>query len=193
MKKAVIFDFFGVISTEVAPFWFEERFSPDKAAELKEKYMGPSDRGEASEDETFAALSALSGERAEDIREDFNRRVKINPEMVKLIESLRGKYKTVLLSNAMEEWLEKILMKNDLFRLFDTTVISAKEKIAKPSAEIFRLALSRAGVSADEAVFIDDNRKNTDGAMAAGIDGIVFTGVTALKDELAAHGISVNK
>ena len=191
MKKAVIFDFFGVISTKVAPFWFAERFSPDKAAELKEKYMGPSDRGEASEDETFAALSALSGERAEDIREDFNRRVKINPEMVELIESLHEKYKTVLLSNAMEEWLEKILAKNDLFRLFDTTVISAKEKIAKPSAEIFRLALSRAGVSADEAVFIDDNRKNTDGAMTAGIDGIVFTGVTALKDELAAHGISV--
>jgi beta-phosphoglucomutase-like phosphatase (HAD superfamily) len=93
MKKAVIFDFFGVISTEVAPFWFEERFSPDKAAELKEKYMGPSDRGEASEDETFAALSALSGERAEDIREDFDRRVKINPEMVELIESLHEKNK----------------------------------------------------------------------------------------------------
>ena len=36
--KAVIFDFFGVISTEVSPFWFAERFTDEEAKILKEKY-----------------------------------------------------------------------------------------------------------------------------------------------------------
>ena len=189
MIKAIIFDFFGVISSEVAPFWFAKRFEREEALRLKEEYMGPSDRGEVSEKETFKQLSLLTGESTEEIYEDFCRRAVINPKTVALVERLKKNYKIVLLSNAMSAWLRKILTKNNLMRLFDFTVISADEKIAKPDKRIFELALNRANISADEAIFTDDNKKNVDGALCAGIEGIIFTDARSLEDELKRRGI----
>ncbi len=187
--KAILFDFFGVISSEVSPFWFAERFEAEEAKRLKEEYMSPADRGDVSEEETFRRLSQLSGETPDEIRADFCRRAIINPEMVELVEGLRERYKTVLVSNAMEKWLTEIMTKNDLHRLFDAVVISAKEKAAKPDCEIFGRALLSAGVKAEEAIFIDDNKKNADGAKAVGIDGIVFKDRKTLVGELRVRGI----
>ncbi len=191
MKKAIIFDFFGVISSEVAPFWFAERFEHEEALRLKEEYMGPSDRGEVSEEETFKRLSLLSGESAEEIYADFTKRAVIDVETVALIERLKKTYKIVLLSNAMSSWLKNILDKNSLMRLFDFAVISADEKIAKPDRRIFELVLNRANITADEAIFIDDNKKNVDGAIRVGIEGIIFTDAQSLEAELIKHRVLV--
>ena len=92
MKKTVIFDFFGVISSEVSPFWFAERFDAEEAIRLKEEYMTPADRGDLSEDEVFEGLARLSGETPDAIRADFLRRVVINSEVVDLIKMIKKKY-----------------------------------------------------------------------------------------------------
>ncbi len=189
--KAIIFDFFGVISTEVSPFWFAERFSEEEAKALKDKYMTPADRGDLTEEEVFLTLSELSGESPTKIEADFASRVKIDKEMTSLIESLRGDYKTVLLSNAMGTWLWKILKANDLEGLFDTIVISSEEHVVKPDRRIFEIALKRLGVNADEAVFIDDNKKNADGALSVGINGIIYTGLDDLKNTLCELGVRI--
>ena len=189
MIKAIFFDFFGVISSEVAPFWFAERYEREDALRLKEEYMMPADRGDVFEEETFNRLALLSGEPAEDIYADFYRRAVVNDDTVKLIERLKKKYKILLLSNAMSDWLKTLLEKNSLMRLFDYTVISADEKTAKPERRIFEIALLRAGVSADEVIFIDDNKRNIDGALRAGIEGIIFTDAKALESELIKRGV----
>ncbi len=189
--KAVIFDFFGVISTEVSPFWFRERFSDEEAKILKEKYMTPADRGDLTEEEVFLTLSELSGESPTKIEADFASRVSIDNGMTSLIKSLRGDYKTALLSNAMGTWLWKILKSNDLEGLFDTIVISSEEHEVKPEGRIFETALKRLGISASEAVFIDDNKRNVDGALSVGINGIIYTGLDDLKNKLRELGITV--
>ena len=191
MIKAIIFDFFGVISSEVSPFWFAERYEHEKALELKEKYMSLSDRGDVSENETFESLSRLSGESAADIRADFTRRAVINQDTVELIKLLKSNYKIVLLSNAMGTWLRGILEKNSLPELFDEIIISSEVRLIKPEPEIFNLALSRIGVQADEAIFLDDNKANADGASAIGLHGIVFTDAENAKIELLAKGIKI--
>lgn len=189
--KAVIFDFFGVISSEVSPFWFRERFSDEEAKILKEKYMTPADRGDLTEEEVFLTLSELSGESPTKIEADFASRVVIDKKMTELIDSLHGYYKTALLSNAMGTWLWKILKSNDLERRFDTIVISSEERAVKPEGRIFEVALKRLGISADEAVFIDDNERNVDGALSVGINGIIYTGLDDLKTKLRELGITV--
>jgi epoxide hydrolase-like predicted phosphatase len=189
MIKAVLFDFFGVISSEVSPFWFQKHFSPDEAARLKEEYMTPADRGDLSEDEVFDTLSRLSGEKSDDIRRDFASRLVINGDTVRLIESLKGRYKTVLVSNAMRDYLRRILKENDLERLFDSIVISGEEGIIKPGREIFELALERAGVLPEEAVFIDDNEGNIEGAKSAGIAGILFKDPKGARVALSELGV----
>jgi len=185
----VIFDFFGVISSEVAPLWFGERFSEEQAGLLKEKYMSPADRGDIGEEELFDNLSKLSGEPAEKIERDFMNLAVINREITELAEALGKKHKIALLSNAEAAWLHKILTKNDLYRLFDTMVISGEVRVSKPDWKIFEILLSRAGISADEAVFIDDNPKNVEAARTLGIDGIVFEGIDRLRAELSSRKI----
>lgn len=188
-KSTLIFDFFGVISTEVSPRWFSKRYTEDEAKRLKEDYMSMADLGRVTEDELFDYLSNLSGEPADDIYREFMSYVNVNSEIVDLIIRLKKKYKIVLLSNALASWLHKILENNDLYRLFDHMVISGEEGIRKPSEQIYRLALSRAGIDARDAVFIDDNEKNTLAAESVGIHGIVYKDNENLISDLKALGI----
>ena len=55
----------------------------------------------------------------------------------------------------------------------------------KPDKKIFDLALERIGVKAEEAIFIDDNEKNTDGAKSVGINAVVFCDLEELKYKIA--------
>jgi 2-haloacid dehalogenase len=73
----------------------------------------------------------------------------------------------------------------DMFDRFRDIVVSGDEKMMKPDAAIYRLALGRFGLRPEEAVFVDDNRDNVAGATALGIHGILFTDEPALRAELA--------
>ena len=191
MITTVIFDFFGVVSSEVAPFWFGARFPHEVALRLKQKYMEPADHGDIGKEELFAQLSALSGEMAEDIEAEFSRLAVINRETVDIIKSLKGKYQIGLLSNAQAEWLEEILEREGLRGLFDTEVISGRVRATKPSPEIYKIALNRLGIASKEAVFIDDNPKNVRAAEALGIHGITFESAGKLRCDLSALGVNL--
>ena len=108
--------------------------------------------------------------------------------MVALIERLRSRYKTALLSNAMRPFLRQILDKHDLPRLFDAMVISYEEGLTKPNPAIFALTAQRLGVPASACFFIDDNLGNIEAARAAGMQAAQFTGIERLKRDLAALG-----
>ena len=191
MITTVIFDFFGVVSSEVAPFWFGARFAREEAIRLKQEYMEPADHGDISKEELFARLSALSGEAAEDIEAEFSRLAVINRDTVEVIKALKGKYKVGLLSNAQAEWLEDIFVREDLHGLFDLEVISGRVRATKPSVEIYRIALERLNVTADEAVFIDDNPKNVAAAETLGIHGIVFESADKLRCDLSDLDVKI--
>ena len=190
-KSTLIFDFFGVISTEVSPRWFGKRFTEAEAKALKEKYMSLADLGKVSETELFAYLSQISGEPREYIYNEFMSYVKINRELVDLILKLKKKYKIVLLSNALDTWLKRILVENDLYKCFDHIVISAEEGIAKPLEDIYRIALSRSDSLPSEAIFIDDNIKNTTAAERIGIASVVYKNNEALIAEFDKKGIKI--
>ncbi len=174
MKKAIFFDFFGVISTEIAPYWFARYFEPDEARRLKELYVAPADRGDVSATELMKNLSAISGEPGASILAEWLSMAHIDREVVDAILKLKKTHKVFLLSNAITELIRPILSSEELYPLFDRVFISAEMRVAKPSPEFFRAVLDETGISAQDAVMIDDNEKNLDGAAAVGIDGILF-------------------
>jgi putative hydrolase of the HAD superfamily len=55
-----------------------------------------------------------------------------------------------------EPWLDDLLARLGLRDLFDVRVISGVEGIEKPDPAIFRLALARAGLRAEEVVYVGD-------------------------------------
>jgi len=61
--------------------------------------------------------------------------------------------------------------------------------LRKPGQAIYRRALDILGKPAERTLFIDDREENVAGAASAGMKTIRFTGVEALKNELATLGV----
>lgn len=79
-----------------------------------------------------------------------------------------------LISN-FEEWLEEMLVSMEVSSLFELLVISGKEGVEKPDPAIFRLALDRAAVPAEEALHVGDHpRLDAQAALAAGMAAVLI-------------------
>lgn len=76
-----------------------------------------------------------------------------------------------------------------MFDRFRDIVVSGDEKLTKPDAAIYRLALKRFGLEAEEAVFIDDSVANVAGAKAVGMHALLFTDEATLRRDLKALGL----
>jgi 2-haloacid dehalogenase len=75
--------------------------------------------------------------------------------------------------------------------LLDDVVVSGTEKVAKPDAAIFEIAVARTGLPADRLVFVDDKVANVEAARESGLDGILFTDATGLREALRERGLPV--
>ncbi|WP_445194091.1 HAD family hydrolase [Sphingomonas sp. Tas61C01] len=76
-----------------------------------------------------------------------------------------------------------------MFDRFRDIVVSGNEKLVKPDAAIYRLALDRFGLVAERTVFIDDNEANITGAAAVGLIALHFTDEPTLRRQLQDLGL----
>ncbi len=76
-----------------------------------------------------------------------------------------------------------------VFDHFTDIVVSGVEKMVKPDAAIYRLALQRFGLEAGEGIFIDDMPANVDAARANGFAGHQFIDAVNLRAELLTLGL----
>jgi 2-haloacid dehalogenase len=88
-----------------------------------------------------------------------------------------------------EFWPEFRAARADLFDRFRGILVSGEERMLKPDPAIYRLALNRFGLAAEDAVFVDDSRANAEGAAAIGMHAVHFTDAPALRRELEALGL----
>ncbi|HSB01042.1 MAG TPA: HAD family phosphatase [Anaerolineales bacterium] len=132
--------------------------------------------GEISADEHWAyviqRLKRPASELAA-IREAFFAGDIVDRTLLDYIRSLRGKYKTGLISNAWGD-LRDFIVREKFDDAFDQIFISAEVGAMKPEARIFQLALEQFGVSPNEAVFVDDFYENIEGCEKIGMKGIHF-------------------
>lgn len=99
-------------------------------------------------------------------------------------------YRILGLSN----WSTKVydtMQRYDIFSYIEGSVISCDVHYLKPEPEIYRTLLDKFGIKASESVFVDDRQDNVDGAIAVGIDAIVFTGAADLRRQLALRGVTI--
>src|SRR5215204_2738305 len=107
------------------------------------------------------------------IRDEFFAGDIVDRTLVEYIRSLRGKYKTGLISNAWGD-LRDFIVREKFDDAFDHMIISAEVGAVKPDAKIFKIALEQAGVQAHEAVLVDDFAVNIEGCEKVGMQGIYF-------------------
>jgi epoxide hydrolase-like predicted phosphatase len=107
------------------------------------------------------------------IRDEFFAGDIVDRTLVEYIRSLRGNYKTGLISNAWSD-LRDFIVREKFEDAFDKMIISAEVGAVKPEPKIFQIALDHFGVQPNEAVFVDDFYVNIEGCEKVGIKGIHF-------------------
>ena len=112
-------------------------------------------------------------------------------ETVEILEELKEsrKYHLYALTNWSEETFPEALKRFEFLQYFKEILVSGKEGMKKPSAEIYELALNRFGIDPTTAIFIDDSEKNIKGAEAVGIQSFHFTSPKKLRADLTKLGL----
>lgn len=117
------------------------------------------------------------------IRDEFFAGDIVDRTLVEYIRSLRGTYKTGLISNAWSD-LRDFILREKFADAFDEMIISAEVRAMKPDPKIFQIALERFGVKPKEAVFVDDFYANIEGCEKVGMKGIHFKDAESTLEQL---------
>jgi len=189
--KAVVFDFGGVYTG--SPFtgvhgWHVDR-GLDPAVGLRAVF-GPYDqdtdhpwhrleRGEVAIAAAAEQIKAVAAEEGLDIDlfdllSSMGGGGGVRQDVIDLTLGLRSRgYRTALITNNVAEFADGWRAMIPVDDLFEFVVDSSQVGMRKPDPRIFRMALDRLGVAADEAVFLDDARGNIDAARALGMHAIL--------------------
>jgi 2-haloacid dehalogenase len=97
-----------------------------------------------------------------------------------------GRYKLFALTNWSAELFPIALERYDFLQWFDGRVVSGEEKMRKPAREFYQLILDRFELNPATTLFIDDNKRNVEAAMALGINCIHFLSASQLEQDLEA-------
>lgn len=195
--QAVIWDFGGVL-VRTADHRERERLAQKLGItrqELETRIFDGDNRrraqfGEMDGDLYLQEVAAEFGISVEGLTAAFFGADTLDETLMAFIRGLRPRYKTGLLSNAMNNLRALLVTRYPIHDAFDEVIISAEVGLMKPDIAIYSLAAARLGVQSHHAVFIDDYLPNVEGAQQAGLAAIHFHSRDQTLAELAALGVA---
>ena len=192
--RAVIFDVGGVIA-DWNPLYLYRRLIPDPeerawflAEVCSSEWNAEQDRGRPFAEAVRLAVASHPERRA--LIEAYWRRW---PEMLgaaipgvcELVTELHRVGTPIYgITNWSAETYPIAVRAYPVLGLFRDTVISGEVELWKPDPAIFTYALERFGVTASEALFVDDNPDNVAAAEAFGMGAVRFTDASSLRKDL---------
>jgi epoxide hydrolase-like predicted phosphatase len=174
MIKAVIFDCFGVLTTDG---WlaFREKYFTGKP-DLDERAVASNrrvDAGLISYQDFLHDIASLAGV-------DYSQTVRViennvaNEKLFDYIkDNLKSTYKIGVLSNAGMDWMHE-LFSAEQNELFDEVVLSYQVGVIKPDPVMYETIAAKLGVLPEECLFVDDQPRYVDGAKSVGMKAIHF-------------------
>lgn len=201
MTKAIVFDIGGVlVGLDLGRCIraFREILGYEKITELLDPYhqkgiYGDMEAGLLSADEFRRRVLAESrpGCTGADVDRCMGALLTgMNPDTVRTVKELGGRYPLYLLSNNNPIAMRIIF---DMFRengiepetTFKDQFISCEMRLLKPSRAIYEESVRRIGLPAGDILFIDDSEHNVVAAREAGLQARLFVHGTALSVLLA--------
>lgn len=190
--KGIIFDMEGVLmktgEKDLSACWAKALNAPYDAvhAVFYGEMNDLADLGTVSQDDFDRYLITTLGlgmDKLPIIQKVINEECFIDSILVQKILELKKDFKIALLTNYTQMMRDKIENEWNIKHLFDEIIISFEVGLIKPDPAIFDLTLSRMGLSASEAVLVDDRIKNIEGARQYGMHAILYeTREQALQD-----------
>jgi HAD superfamily hydrolase (TIGR01509 family) len=192
--QAVIFDFFGVICTDVAGQWLDRQpISSEERRAIWDENIHPCDSGIISINDVYAHIGGRVHMSPDQVRSQWYDLVRINQSVVDIIIEIKHSHTLALCSNAHSDFIRPILKQHDLEKLFDLIVISSELGAAKPDQLIYRHTIRELRVTPVHAVFVDDSPLNVYAAQAVGITGLHYQSAEALRHDLEHMGVLQNQ
>lgn len=172
MIKAVIFDCFGVLTTDGWKQIREEFFADDEDRNRRCSDMDKAvNAGVSDYDEFLEEISDMSGLPVTEVRQRMNGSAP-NKRLFDFIhDELEGKVKIGMLSNAAANWLDELFEPWQV-KLFDEVVLSYEVGTVKPDPAIYQMIVNRLGVLPEEAIFVDDSERYCVAAQDLGIAAV---------------------
>ena len=143
--------------------------------------------------EAVGELQARHPEQAELIAAYFERWPEMMGDAIEgtlaILEELRAREVPLYaLTNWSAETFPHASARFDFLDWFLDILVSGEVGLIKPDPRFYQLICTNNGFAPADAVFIDDQAANAQGATDMGIHGIHFTGPEALRGELAGLG-----
>lgn len=190
MIKNYIFDFGNVLAEFypdklTAPFVYDEETKKYISEIVFDRvYWDKLDQGSITDDEVREGMRsrvpAELGDVACMVYDNWVNTLTPVKDMEQLIFDIRKTDKKLyLLSNisiGFAECYKNVKWIKELFDCFDGLVFSGVIGMVKPDRDIFEYLMKSFNLKANECLFIDDSKKNIDGAKKVGIDGYLFDG-----------------
>jgi HAD superfamily hydrolase (TIGR01509 family) len=198
--QAVFLDLGNVLAFHDDPVLFRRMSAWGGASteEIRKRMLGLWDsinRGTLAGDELRRTICRVAGSdepmEAEPFFEMWNCHFRVHRELLPMVDALLDQVKVLLLSNTNEMHWRHVRPLIPQFDRFCDLVISCDLKLAKPDAEIFRVALARAKVAPEHVVYFDDVASFVEAARALGIHGRIFTTAENFRRQMAELGIVV--
>lgn len=182
MVKAIIFDCFGVLTTD---HWkeFLASLAPGQV-EPARALMYRHDAGRLSEADLIAEVKKLTGQTPRGVERLFNDEKIKNTELLEYIGAHKTDYKMGLLSNIGSNWIRARFLSRDEQALFDDMVFSYEVGMAKPDPGIFELTAERLGVATNQCVLVDDSDGHCEAARRSGFKTVLYENFQQMEQEL---------
>ncbi len=113
----------------------------------------------------------------------------IQPTVEILRELRETGHRLFALSNWSAKKFPLVRSKYEFFQWFEAIVLSGEEKTAKPEPAIYLALLRRAGLPAEECLFVDDSARNIEAARKLGFGTILYESPAQLRMELCRYGL----
>lgn len=180
MIKAVLFDFFGVLTEGGREGAIRQVFAQAYGADpsvFRFEGMGfKALKGQVSDDVFIDAMNHRHPDGRKVEPADFQiaaDKVQACEPMYALAVALRAHgVRTAVLSNVLKVSAENLRVRG-LYDGLDPVLLSCEIGAAKPEPEAYRLALERLGCEPQEVLFIDDQQTYIDAARAMGMRTIL--------------------
>ena len=166
--QAILFDFMGVL------LFLRGDYPGDKTVDAVDDMIGG-----VIDDGAFrkAAKSGLNldDEAFEKALSRIPDKYELHPPLWELLPALRKKYKLGIINNGTRLTYPYFDAKLNLTDTFEVILSSGAEGVRKPDPEIYLRAARRLGVEPDRCLFLDDSKSNIDGALAVGMQTVLWT------------------
>ncbi len=201
MIKTITFDFGGVLYHYYGDRLMDELASrsPHEPGIFGEKLRDSAldrahFRGEIKAEELVEILSEKVGLTitVDQLAEAYENSVSPNEEIFELVKELKENYNLQLYSDTPKILYDRVIKKMPIIDCFGEVTLSFEVGELKDSPRGYQEVISKSNHSPEEIIFIDDRDEFVEQAKELGINGIKFTDINNLLEELNQLGVTLD-